>query len=318
MTEVAALIRDGKVDLAEQQLHNRRAEAETSADWQFTYGGLMEAKGQADDALAAYRKALAISPQHPAAKFRLAYLLDLYGEEKEAVELYEDLADCTPTPVNVLINLAVIHEDYGRYEEAMHCVQRVLDEYPNHQRARLFAKDIASSMNMLYDEGQERSRAKRSAIMDTPIGEFELTVRARNCLTKMNIHTIGELLCYSEADLLAYKNFGDTSLTEIKTMLSQRGLRLGQLKEENPRQARVPARRPAAEGSPEIHNKFLSEIALSSRARKCLDRLNLMTVGDLVAKTEQELLSVKNFGQTSLDEIKKKLEDLGVTLRKSS
>ena len=58
--------------------------------------------------------------------------------------------------------------------------------------------------------------------------DFELSVRARNCLKKMQIRTLGDLLRISEAELLSYKNFGETSLTEIKTMLASKGLRLGQ------------------------------------------------------------------------------------------
>ena len=53
-------------------------------------------------------------------------------------------------------------------------------------------------------------------------------MRARNCLKKMEIRTLGDLLKVSENELLSYKNFGETSLVEIKHMLTARGLRLGQ------------------------------------------------------------------------------------------
>ena len=46
--------------------------------------------------------------------------------------------------------------------------------------------------------------------------------------------------------------------------------------------------------------------------------MNLVTIGDLVARSEAELLATKNFGQTSLNEIKGKLADLGLTLRKKA
>ncbi|MEW5952093.1 MAG: DNA-directed RNA polymerase subunit alpha [Elusimicrobia bacterium] len=55
-------------------------------------------------------------------------------------------------------------------------------------------------------------------------------------------------------------------------------------------------------------------IELSSRAANCLKVANIQTIGELVSKTEQELLAVKNFGQKSLDEIKEKLEELGLSL----
>jgi len=54
---------------------------------------------------------------------------------------------------------------------------------------------------------------------------------------------------------------------------------------------------------------------LSVRARKALALLNVSTIGDLVLKTEAELMGVKNFGMTSLLEIKERLHDMGLSLR---
>ncbi|MBE7451933.1 MAG: hypothetical protein HS111_24525 [Kofleriaceae bacterium] len=46
-----------------------------------------------------------------------------------------------------------------------------------------------------------------------------------------------------------------------------------------------------------------------------MERLGILTVGQLVSRTEQELLSAKNFGQTSLNEIKQRLEERGMRLK---
>ncbi len=51
------------------------------------------------------------------------------------------------------------------------------------------------------------------------------------------------------------------------------------------------------------------------RARKCLQKLNIHSVGELTRTTEAELLGCKNFGVTSLNEIKKALSGLGLSLR---
>jgi len=61
-------------------------------------------------------------------------------------------------------------------------------------------------------------------------------------------------------------------------------------------------------------SKPLSELELSVRARNCLDGANLLTVGDLVALTESEVINLKNLGKTSLTEIKAKLVELGLGL----
>jgi len=54
---------------------------------------------------------------------------------------------------------------------------------------------------------------------------------------------------------------------------------------------------------------------LSVRARKCISRLGLSTVGELVQKTPDELLSNRNFGVTSLNEIRAKLGEINLKLR---
>jgi DNA-directed RNA polymerase subunit alpha len=66
----------------------------------------------------------------------------------------------------------------------------------------------------------------------------------------------------------------------------------------------------------ELLNKPVDELKLSVRARKCLDKLKIRTIGDITRKTEAELLGCKNFGVTSLNEIKKALNGLGLSFRK--
>lgn len=60
-----------------------------------------------------------------------------------------------------------------------------------------------------------------------PVDDLELTVRAANCLKAENIFYIGDLVQRSENDLLKTPNLGKKSLTEIKSVLSSRGLSLG-------------------------------------------------------------------------------------------
>ena len=55
-------------------------------------------------------------------------------------------------------------------------------------------------------------------------------------------------------------------------------------------------------------------IELSSRASNCLKVAGIRTIGELVRKSEDDLLAVKNFGQKSLDEIKEKLKEMGLDL----
>jgi DNA-directed RNA polymerase subunit alpha len=61
-------------------------------------------------------------------------------------------------------------------------------------------------------------------------------------------------------------------------------------------------------------NMSVNEIELSVRAANCLNNANIMTVGELASKTESDMLRYRNFGKKSLNEIKEKLEELGLSL----
>ena len=58
----------------------------------------------------------------------------------------------------------------------------------------------------------------------------------------------------------------------------------------------------------------VNEIELSVRAANCLNNANITTVGELAQKTEAEMLKYRNFGKKSLNEIKQKLTELGLSL----
>lgn len=282
------------------------------------YDQAMTAEDEGDRvaAITHLRKAAQYDRDNPNYAFKLAYMLDLMGEEDEAVAVYEQLCASGRAPFNALINLAVIYEDRGEINKAERCLRQVIETDPNHPRARLFLKDIQASRDMYYDEEQARDRAKRAALLNTPVTDFELSVRARNCLKKMQIRTLGDLLRISEAELLSYKNFGETSLTEIKQMLSQKGLRLGQgLEGQFSRARREIYEELRGKASDATLNKPIAVLDLSVRARKALQLLNIQTVGDLATRTEAELMGVKNFGQTSLEEIEEKLGKFNLSLR---
>ena len=73
----------------------------------------------------------------------------------------------------------------------------------------------------------DEAKLRRNRYLAKPVSELELSVRASNCLETANIKTIRELVTKEEKDMLEYKNFGRTSLNEIKEQLSNMGLSLG-------------------------------------------------------------------------------------------
>ena len=62
----------------------------------------------------------------------------------------------------------------------------------------------------------------------------------------------------------------------------------------------------------------IEALDLSERPRNCLRRAQIHTVGELVEKTEDDLLNITNFGQKSLEEVTAKLDELGLSLRSAA
>jgi DNA-directed RNA polymerase subunit alpha len=87
--------------------------------------------------------------------------------------------------------------------------------------------NLFSSVNLTHSvaniEVEEQAlQIEKPDIKNTQIDELELSVRAHNCLKRANIHTVGELLEYSEKELLEFKNFGKKSADEVSKSLSKR------------------------------------------------------------------------------------------------
>jgi DNA-directed RNA polymerase subunit alpha len=76
------------------------------------------------------------------------------------------------------------------------------------------------------DMGPSPSDAALAADLALPIEELDLTVRSYNCLKREGIHTVGELVARSEADLLDIRNFGAKSIDEVKAKLAGMSLAL--------------------------------------------------------------------------------------------
>jgi DNA-directed RNA polymerase subunit alpha len=70
---------------------------------------------------------------------------------------------------------------------------------------------------------------------------------------------------------------------------------------------------PEGSGSPDL-DLPIEALDLSERPRNCLRRAQVKTVGELVARTSDDLLNITNFGQKSLEEVVAKLDELGLSL----
>ena len=305
------------------RIEDARREAESftegagSADFAAARAGVLSDCGAPPaEVAAAYEQALASDPGHAGALFALGVLNDRMGNDDEAKACYERSLDRYPPTVGSLLNLGIMHEDRDEFAEAQRCYRRILDAIPDHPRARLFLRDSIASSDLQVGEHDLRQRDRLDQVLSLPVSDFELSVRSRNCLQKMGIHTLGDLARTTEDEILASKNFGETSLVEIKEMLASKGLALGQLSEAVPLAAETEIEaEPASSDEQEIHGLPIADLNLSVRARKCTTKLGITTIGDLVRRTADDLLECKNFGVTSLNEVRERLAERGLRLR---
>ena len=70
--------------------------------------------------------------------------------------------------------------------------------------------------------------------------------------------------------------------------------------------------------SSKVLDMTIEDLDLSVRSFNCLKRANINTVADLAEKTEDDMMKVRNLGRKSLEEVKKKLEELGLTLKQNN
>lgn len=318
LQKAGALRLQGEVSAAKAILTKLKDAAAHNAEYYHQEGGVAEAEGDVPRAAKMYERSVELEPRHAGALFRLGFLNDLQGNDSEAIGYYERCLKYPPIGKGVLYNLGVLYEDNDLYEKAVDCYRRLAKADPTDERAKLFVKDAENSLTQTYDPGEEQMSVQFRQVLEVPISDFELSVRSRNCLKRMNLRTLGDLTRVTEAQLLASKNFGETSLDEIKAVMVAKGLRIGQSLEQGVQYEFRGPRHHQQNLSPEeqaVLSKPVSDLNLSVRARKCMNRLNLTTLGDLCQRTADELLEAKNFGQTSLTEVREKLRQYNLKLR---
>jgi len=304
----------GNTEKAEELVRSTGGDGARLAEYSYQMGCILADRGDTFGAIEYFERAVDMDPQHQRALFALAVQNSRHGDDEEAIQLYERCLARPPFYLGALLNLGLLYEDKELYGAAQYCFERVLKYDPNNARAILYLKDIEATSDMYYDEESLKQQQKMEQLLSRPVTDFELSVRSRNCLATMGIDSLGDLTQVTEQELLAGKNFGETSLTEVRELMAQHGLSIGAHIHEKQREPAFDVR----ELSPEeqaVLAQPVSELNLSVRARKCMTRLGIATIGELVSRTPDELLSAKNFGVTSLNEIRQKLTEAGLKLR---
>lgn len=305
----------GRLEDADATLRSVVSEGAGRAEYSYQMGCIFSDRGDTYGAVEYFERAVDMDPRHSRALFRLAAENAVRGNDDEAVRLYERSLSKPPYYLGALLNLGLLYEDQLNYTAAAYCFRRILDSDPNHARAHLYLKDIEAASSMFYDEDSARSQARLEQLLSRPITDFELSVRSRNCLQGMNINTLGDMTTVTEQELLEGKNFGETSLREVRDLMAAHGLTIGQNLSQAQRMEPVFMPTTLSPQEQAVLSKPISELNLSVRARKCMARLGLTTVGELMQRSADDLLASRNFGVTSLNEVRAKLSEINLKLR---
>jgi len=188
---------------------------------------------------------------------------------------------------------------------------------PDHHIATL-TRDAKLSMEMVVKTGRgyvpaERNKEENQPIGTLPIDAIFSPIRKVN-YTVTNAR-VGQITDY---DKLTLEVWTDGSLNPEEAMAYAAKILKDQLsifitfeEEEETEGAKD---QEETEGQNENLFRSVDELELSVRSANCLKHANIKLIGDLVQKTEAEILATKNFGRKSLNEIKEILAEMGLSL----
>jgi DNA-directed RNA polymerase subunit alpha len=191
---------------------------------------------------------------------------------------------------------------------------------PDHHIATL-SKDAKLNMEMTVKWGKgyvpsERNRADSLPVGAIPVDSIHSPIKKVNFLTS---HArVGQITDYDKLTMEVWTNGSVTPTDAIsiaaKILKDQLSVFIG-FEEEDYDELETPYDA-GGEGVTLGENllKSVDELELSVRAANCLKKANIKYIGELVQKTENEMLKTKNFGRKSLNEIKEVLTEMGLHL----
>lgn len=190
---------------------------------------------------------------------------------------------------------------------------------PDHHIATL-SKDAKLEMEMTVRWGKgyvpsERNRDDSLSVGAIPVDSLHSPIKKVNFLTS---HArVGQITDYDKLTMEVWTNGSITPTDAVsiagKIMKDQLSVFIT-FEEEEMEESRVPEEEREGVTLGDNLLKSVDELELSVRAANCLKKANIRYIGELVQKTENEMLKTKNFGRKSLNEIKEVLTEMGLHL----
>ena len=166
----------------------------------------------------------------------------------------------------------------------------------------------ADDIICFFEERAKRIKEILPDVQDTPIESLGLGTRATNALRRGGIHTVGALIQMSQKDIFELRNVGVLSREEITKVIEsivQSGKIVYHEREEESEAIieTTPESSRLSELLPEIESISLDDVPFSVRARNALKRVSIQTAGELVQMSEKDIMSLRNVGAQTRDEI---------------
>jgi len=189
---------------------------------------------------------------------------------------------------------------------------------PDHYIATL-SRDGKLSMEMVVKTGRGYVSAERNKEEGQPIGTIPMDA-IFSPIKKVNYTVtnarVGQITDY---DKLILEVWTDGSLNPEEAVAHAAKILKDQLSifitfEEEEEEVSYPEDEEEKEAFNENLLRSVDELELSVRSANCLKHANIKLIGDLVQRTEAEILATKNFGRKSLNEIKEILTEMGLSL----
>lgn len=151
-------------------------------------------------------------------------------------QVQDEVIDVTSIPVdaiyNPIVNVSFVVESHDEADILTMDI-KTRGNICASKAVEIAATYLYEQINVFVDLKAPMARKNSASHSDVdpillrPVEDLELTVRSANCLKAQNIRMLGDLVQYTENDLMKFPNLGRKSLNEIKSVLSERGLSLG-------------------------------------------------------------------------------------------
>jgi len=184
-------------------------------------------------------------------------------------------------------------------------------------RETIRVEDHLNSLNSREDKSQPGHDKEiiDDGPRELPLEILNLPFRAYTCLKRADINTVKELQACSEQQLLGLKNFGKASLTKVQAALADFTTlpQAQQAQSETTSQPSDSLVKTTQVEKTDLDSQ-IERLNLSTRAFHCLKRAGITTIRELLSCSDEDLLKISNFGQSSLSEVRTVLQRFQSTI----